>query len=577
MAGGLGFAAGVRAFRQGQEDHQRGVQREEEAAFAKEMRPLLMEQAKANTRSSVADANMTEARHAALLRVNERDATIHDAWMKNGVYDLMAGNEEDKQRWDKARNDYKVASAGLVMGKTEKFNAFMQEYFPDTEVKVDPGTNQLVVLDNKRQGAYAFKSPDEVLDALARVFNPESVKRQLTKLGPGETLVDERGRAVASLPDRPKEAKEPEIHKYIMGDGGLAVGFIDKSGRKHSFAEPVRVEGQGGSEPDIHKYVVDESGLAIGFIDKAGRRHSFDEPVRVEGLGPKEPKVSDMRTFFTTALAPFNAGGGSTVSMGPGGQWTMTQSGGNAFVEMGRAYNDPKHAQHALARELYPKVQETVRAMGRSVGMGLGAADEEGQMDAAAPETDMPSGGTVSPAQAFVPPAAPPAAPSGGTPADKGGYGKRVDGTEKGSGWLGELKMKDGSGRVATEISVGVELDGKNVEIPAIVPTLDAKELDYLLKGGDPRKSGTIMDKAVSHAKAKMASGQSPFKNSGASSAPASSRSATPGALDLRIEGDTVYDGDGNAYKMAPDGTVTIKGRRYKAVAQPGTDTRKGG
>lgn len=97
------------------------------------------------------------------------------------------------------------------------------------------------------------------------------------------------------------------------------------------------------------------------------------------------------------------------------------------------------------------------------------------------------------------------------------GYGKRADGTEKGSGYFGELKMKDGSGSVATEISIGVELDGKETEIPTLVPTLDAKEKDWLLKGGDPNDRSEmgerISQKAIQHAKDRKAAGKSIFAN----------------------------------------------------------------
>lgn len=40
-------------------------------------------------------------------------------------------------------------------------------------------------------------------------------------------------------------------------------------------------------------------------------------------------------------------------------------------------------------------------------------------------------------------------------------YGKRPDGTMKGTGWLGELKMQDGSDSVATELSAGYEIEQK--------------------------------------------------------------------------------------------------------------------
>lgn len=87
------------------------------------------------------------------------------------------------------------------------------------------------------------------------------------------------------------------------------------------------------------------------------------------------------------------------------------------------------------------------------------------------------------------------------------GYGTREDGTQKGKGFLGELKTPDG--KVMTEYSVGVELNGKEVSMPTLVPTLTKTEVDYLVKGGKPTEA--IIDKAVKHAKKRIAEGKSPF------------------------------------------------------------------
>jgi hypothetical protein len=90
-------------------------------------------------------------------------------------------------------------------------------------------------------------------------------------------------------------------------------------------------------------------------------------------------------------------------------------------------------------------------------------------------------------------------------------FGKRADGTDKGTGFLGVLKRPDGS--VSTEISVGVNLDGKETEIPTLVPTLTKNEINHLLNNGKPTKE--IIDKAVAHAKKRMSEGKSPFYGSG--------------------------------------------------------------
>jgi len=88
-------------------------------------------------------------------------------------------------------------------------------------------------------------------------------------------------------------------------------------------------------------------------------------------------------------------------------------------------------------------------------------------------------------------------------------YGMRIDNTPKGPGFMGELARPGGG--FSTELSMGVNIGGKEILIPAIVPTLTEDELDYLLKGGKPTKE--IIDKAVNHAVGRMNKGLSPFKD----------------------------------------------------------------
>lgn len=88
-------------------------------------------------------------------------------------------------------------------------------------------------------------------------------------------------------------------------------------------------------------------------------------------------------------------------------------------------------------------------------------------------------------------------------------YGLRTDSTMKGRGYLGEIPLPDG--RVATELSVGVNIGGKEMIIPAIVPTLSSKEIDYIRSGKSVLDNEGIMNKAVEHAKKRLASGLSPY------------------------------------------------------------------
>lgn len=91
----------------------------------------------------------------------------------------------------------------------------------------------------------------------------------------------------------------------------------------------------------------------------------------------------------------------------------------------------------------------------------------------------------------------------------------RVDGTKKGQGFFGAIKRPDGT--VSTEISVGVDLNGKETEIPLMVPGLTKGELDYLINNDVAGKSfmknmpPSIMDKAVEHAVMRLKNKLSPF------------------------------------------------------------------
>jgi hypothetical protein len=95
-------------------------------------------------------------------------------------------------------------------------------------------------------------------------------------------------------------------------------------------------------------------------------------------------------------------------------------------------------------------------------------------------------------------------------------YGLRQDGTKKGRGFFGPLEMRPNgkrNGQFATEISMGINIDGKEIEIPTLVNSLTAEERIYLLSGNDPRNNPTIKRKAIESAKKRMKAGLSPFKD----------------------------------------------------------------
>ena len=101
-------------------------------------------------------------------------------------------------------------------------------------------------------------------------------------------------------------------------------------------------------------------------------------------------------------------------------------------------------------------------------------------------------------------------------------YGTREDGTPKGNGFFGPLQRKDGSNDVSTEISIWVKVDGKEMTVPALVPTLSEQEKDYLLATPinkiftqDKKMASSIETKASSFAKQRIAEGKSVFAQNG--------------------------------------------------------------
>ena len=94
---------------------------------------------------------------------------------------------------------------------------------------------------------------------------------------------------------------------------------------------------------------------------------------------------------------------------------------------------------------------------------------------------------------------------------DNAKYGYRLDGTPKGTGFFGLLNRPDGTG-YSTELSIGVEMDGKETLIPAIVPTLTPDELNTVLTAG---VTPQIARKAADYARNRMSNGLNPFWQQG--------------------------------------------------------------
>lgn len=91
---------------------------------------------------------------------------------------------------------------------------------------------------------------------------------------------------------------------------------------------------------------------------------------------------------------------------------------------------------------------------------------------------------------------------------------------EKGVGFLGEIPIVFSDSRVgvATEFSIGVQINGEETEIPTLVPTLNQNEFNLMVNDIIPnnkRVPDGIVKKATAHAKKRIRAGQSPFAQKG--------------------------------------------------------------
>jgi hypothetical protein len=152
----------------------------------------------------------------------------------------------------------------------------------------------------------------------------------------------------------------------------------------------------------------------------------------------------------------------------------------------------------------------------------------------------------------------------------------RLDGTPKGLGYFGPLGRPDGQS--STELSIGVDFDGKDRLIPSIVPTLTKPELESLLAGEKP--SPAIVGKATEHAKARLRAGKSPFAGEGEQSiSPMAVGPVGQQALQtIQQEGGLGIHGlpSGPSPKPATPGTLSSVGRAAKQLANVPSELVKG-
>lgn len=109
------------------------------------------------------------------------------------------------------------------------------------------------------------------------------------------------------------------------------------------------------------------------------------------------------------------------------------------------------------------------------------------------------------------------AAPAGSFNPSTWGMRHNPEDGRKGSGWLGVLRRIDDPKQVSTEIGITTNFDGKDMDIPLLVPTLSRPEVQHLLSNEqldfDHPLMQSITRKANDHALFRLKKGQSVWRD----------------------------------------------------------------
>jgi hypothetical protein len=146
------------------------------------------------------------------------------------------------------------------------------------------------------------------------------------------------------------------------------------------------------------------------------------------------------------------------------------------------------------------------------------------------------------------------------------GFGDREDGTQKGMGFYGKVNIPGMGPTFATELSVTIGFDGKEVLIPTLIPGLTEQEFNTILSLGKEIPPG-LMDKIADHAVGRIKNGRSPFAEEG-----------EEGAYEIPITGQQVKPktfgevSPGGTPFIAPDGGGNLD-RISRSVAGNFADT----
>ena len=89
-------------------------------------------------------------------------------------------------------------------------------------------------------------------------------------------------------------------------------------------------------------------------------------------------------------------------------------------------------------------------------------------------------------------------------------------------------------GDIMTEQSIGVNFNGKETQIPLLVPGMSQQELQYIANGGKP--TSAMVDRAVKHAIKRYQEGNSPFAGDGESPMLSANDSPLQGQIERELK-----------------------------------------
>ncbi len=284
---------------------------------------------------------------------------------------------------------------------------------------------------------------------------------------------------------------------------------------------------------------VTQDGFSISYKKIALARAQFSEKIRNEGRIDEETEAANrkrlaqleekIKSFGEEAWAQYENGGLTNASEEAVKEHGPAQYAVRAKLQKRLPYLDPKRAKELV--EKYPELETSLFASGprdkRSIQENIDYATKllekyqkiEDRKNELAKQNEeiagrqaarkMKTKRRVLARHEKVDPSL--------------GYGERTDGTQKGTGWFGPIKLPDGS--VMTELSTTIEVDGVSMDIPMITPLTTKEELDFLarvsqsefkkLSKEDKEMLREIEDKAYDWAMRRLKEERSPYIENG--------------------------------------------------------------